>query len=384
MKGLFRAGIAAFFALILAAGFLSAVVVGAVSGAGQGQMVPVNCGAPVVDAGLNASTIPAEYVQDVQDAARVSGLPAAIIAAQIRAESNWNPRAVSHAGARGIAQFMPGTWAGYGEGKDPFDPHAGIAAQGRFMAELYGQAKASGLNGDPVDLALAGYNAGWGGVLAVGGIPDNGETAQYVTKIRGFAAGYSQPAGSTGDAGSGAAVPVSAECGGAGTGTTTGTDDYPFKDLPHCLLTSTGAYAGCPAGSQSEFSAFHRECVDFVMWRMNQQLGATQAPWKVINGNFRPDGNVLGHARDYRSAWENKGWPVDRTPEVGAVAWFGPTNALAPSGYGHVAIVKEVLADGSYIEEGYNFGLPPGDHQYYTIKRANTAPDAFLHIPKAG
>lgn len=379
MKGLFRVGVVALFALVLVAGFLSAVMVGAVSGAGQGQAAPVVCGAPVVDAGLNASTIPAEYVQDVQDAARVSGLPAAIIAAQIRAESNWNPKAVSHAGARGIAQFMPGTWAGYGGGKDPFDPHAGIAAQGKYMAELYSQAKASGLKGDPVDLALAGYNAGWGGVMMVGGIPDNGETAQYVAKIRGFAAVYSQPTGSSG----GNAVPVSTGCGG-GSGTTTGVDDYPFKDLPHCLLTASGGYAGCPAGSQSEFNAFNRECVDFVMWRLNQQLGSTKAPWKVMNGNFRPDGGVLGNARDYRSAWENKGWPVDRTPEVGAVAWFGPTNALAPSGYGHVAIVREVLPDGSYIEEGYNFGLPPGDHQYYTIKRANNVPDAFLHIPKAG
>lgn len=375
MKGLFRGGLAAFAALILTAGFLSAVLVGAVSGAGQGNAVPVACGAPVVDAGLNASTIPAEYVQDVQEAAKASGLPAAIIAAQIRAESNWNPKALSPAGARGIAQFMPGTWAAYGGGKDPFDPHAGIGAQGKYMGELFTKAKTSGLKGDPVDLALAGYNAGWGGVLVVGGIPNNGETAQYVAKIRGYAAGYSAPGGA-------AAVPAAAiSC---GSGTTTGTDDYPFKNLPHCLLNADGSYAGCPAGSQSEFNAYNRECVDFVMWRLNQQLGATKAPWKVVNGNFRPDGGLLGNARDYRSAWENKGWPVDRTPEVGAVAWFGPTNSLAPSGYGHVAIVKEVLADGSYIEEGYNFGLPPGDHQYYTIKRSNTAPDAFLHIPKAG
>lgn len=374
MKGLFRGGIAAFAALILAAGFLAAVLVGAVSGAGQGSVDTVSCGAPAGDAGMNASTIPAEYVKDVQDAAKVSGLPASIIAGQIRAESNWNPKAVSPAGARGIAQFMPGTWPGYGGGADPFDPHAGIAAQGKFMGELHSKAKASGLKGDPVDLALAGYNAGWGGVLLVGGIPDNGETAQYVAKIRGFAAGYSAPAG--------AAVPAVAMA--CGTGTTSGVDDYPFKNLPHCLLNADGSYGGCPAGSQSEFNAYNRECVDFVMWRLNQQLGSTKAPWKITNGNFRPDGGMLGNARDYRSAWENKGWPVDRTPEVGAVAWFGPVNALAPSGYGHVAIVKEVLADGSYIEEGYNFGLPPGDHQYYTIKRANNAPDAFLHVPKAG
>ncbi|GAB2714098.1 CHAP domain-containing protein [Arthrobacter bambusae] len=378
MRGIFRAGVAGFIVLVLAAGFLAAVLVGAVSGAEKGRTDTVACGAFVVDAGLNASSIPADFVQDIQDAAQVSGLPASVIAGQIRAESNWNPKAVSPAGARGIAQFMPGTWAGYGAGKDPFDPHAGIAAQGKFMGELFAKAKASGLKGDPVDLALAGYNAGWGAVLMVGGVPDNGESSQYVTKIRGYAAGYAKAGGTT-------AVPASTPTGcAAATGSITGNDDYPFKNLPHCLLNADGSYAGCPPGSQSEFNAYNGECVDFVMWRLNQQFGVTKAPWKITNNNFRPDGASLGNAKDYRGAWENKGWPVDRTPQVGSVAWFGPGNPNASSaGYGHVEIVKEVLPDGSYIAEGYNFGFPPNDHKYYTMKRPNTAPDAFLHLPRA-
>jgi CHAP domain/Transglycosylase SLT domain len=381
MKGIYRAGGAFLVVLILAATLLVSVVLGAVSGGQAGAATsPVSCAGPLPGAALAAGKIPSEYVAALQTASKVSGIPAPILAGQLRQESNFNPKAVSHAGARGIAQFMPGTWAGYGQGKDPFDPLAGIDAQGRFMAALLKKAQSSGFAGDPVDLALAGYNAGWGGVTAVQGIPDNGETAQYVTRIRQYAAEYAAADG-TGTAP--AADDPTGDCDLA-TGSTTGNDDYPFKNLPHCLLNSDGSYAGCPPGAQSEFNAFNGECVDFVMWRLNQQFGVTKAPWKIVNGNFRPDGNVLGNARDYRAAWENKGWPVDNTPRVGSVAWYGPSNGLAPSGYGHVAIVKEVLSDGSFIEEGYNFGLPPGDHKYYTIKRLNTAADAFLHLPKAG
>ncbi|HEY8754055.1 MAG TPA: CHAP domain-containing protein [Arthrobacter sp.] len=383
MKMLSRAGGAFFITILFAASLLVAVVLGAVSGGRAGASTdPSSCVAPLPGAGLAAGKVPAEYVEAIREAAKASGIPAPILAGQLRQESNFNPKAVSHAGARGIAQFMPGTWASYGQGKDPSDPQAGISAQGRFMGELLKQAKASGFAGDPVDLALAGYNAGWGGVTAVGGIPDNGETAQYVTRIRQFANEFAAKDGT--DAVTAGEDKGSGDCDLA-TGTSSGNDDYPFKDLPHCILNANGGYAGCPAGSQSEFNAFHGECVDFVMWRLNQQFGVVKAPWKIMNGNFRPDGGVLGDARDYRAAWENKGWPVDKTPTVGAVVWYGPANANASSaGYGHVAIVKEVLKDGSFIEEGYNFGFPPDDHKYYTIKRANSAPDNFLHLPKAG
>ena len=71
------------------------------------------------------------------------------------AESNFNPNAVSPAGAQGIAQFMPATAAAYGL-RDPFDPVAAIDAQARLMGELLGQFGS-------VELALAAYNAGPGG-----------------------------------------------------------------------------------------------------------------------------------------------------------------------------------------------------------------------------
>lgn len=79
-------------------------------------------------------------------------------AAQARAESAFDPRAVSPVGARGIAQFMPATWKEWAPpGADPFDPLAGILAQHRYMTWL--EARTSGL-----DPALGSYNAGLGNI----------------------------------------------------------------------------------------------------------------------------------------------------------------------------------------------------------------------------
>ena len=68
-------------------------------------------------------------------AASRHGVSAALLAAQLLAESDFNPAAISAAGARGIAQFMPATAAAYGL-DDPLDPVASIDAQARLMADL--------------------------------------------------------------------------------------------------------------------------------------------------------------------------------------------------------------------------------------------------------
>ena len=65
-------------------------------------------------------------------AAQRYNVGAALLAAQIYAESNFNPNATSPAGAQGIAQFMPGTAALYGL-DDPFDAPAAIDAQGHLI-----------------------------------------------------------------------------------------------------------------------------------------------------------------------------------------------------------------------------------------------------------
>jgi transglycosylase-like protein with SLT domain/D-alanyl-D-alanine carboxypeptidase-like protein/putative Flp pilus-assembly TadE/G-like protein len=100
---------------------------------------------------------------------------AALLAAQLLVESNFNPLAVSSAGAQGIAQFMPSTAAAYGL-RDPFDPEAAIDAQAHLMSDLikrFGSAA----------LALAAYNAGPGPVAACGCVPAIPETSAYVGRI---------------------------------------------------------------------------------------------------------------------------------------------------------------------------------------------------------
>lgn len=106
---------------------------------------------------LIGAAVPPAYAGLVQAAAVREGVPAALLAAQLQVESGFEPRAVSPAGAQGIAQFMPGTWAGswnpWRRGS-PFDPAVAIPAQARFMAGLLRQ-----FDGDPAR-ALAAYNAG--------------------------------------------------------------------------------------------------------------------------------------------------------------------------------------------------------------------------------
>ncbi|MDO5866955.1 MULTISPECIES: CHAP domain-containing protein [Paenarthrobacter] len=131
----------------------------------------------------------------------------------------------------------------------------------------------------------------------------------------------------------------------------------------------------------SPLGMYNRECVDFALWRVNQQLGSTTAPYKVLNGTFRPDGAVLGSALTWKDGWDAKGWPTGTTPRVGAVVWYSPGTGGADGTYGHVAVVKAVNGDGSFLEEGYNGNPAPNDHTYYTRTVRNGTPSAFLYLP---
>ena len=126
------------------------------------------------DGGL-PSFVPARYRRPLLGAASRFDVSGAVLAAQLMAESNFNPNAVSSAGAQGIAQFMPATAASYGL-HDPFDPIASIAAQARMMSGLLRQFGS-------VELALAAYNAGPGAVAACDCVPPYPETQAYVARI---------------------------------------------------------------------------------------------------------------------------------------------------------------------------------------------------------
>lgn len=121
------------------------------------------------------SFVPAEYRQTILAAATKWNVSAALLAGQLMVESGFDPNAGSPAGARGIAQFMPGTAASYGL-RNPFDPAEAIDAQGHLMSDLLAKF------GDP-QLALAAYNAGPAPVEACDCVPDYPETQAYVSRI---------------------------------------------------------------------------------------------------------------------------------------------------------------------------------------------------------
>ena len=161
--------------------------------------------------GLKTEAVPSPYRNWVDKAGQQcpQNISPAALAAQLEAESHWNPHAGSPAGAQGIAQFMPGTWPQWGHDEDgngdgppsnpalgsPWDPPDAIMSQGRFMCSLAdtvsAYASGGGAHGDTLDLALAAYNAGPGAVLAAHGVPHNGETENYVATIRRNMAKYS-------------------------------------------------------------------------------------------------------------------------------------------------------------------------------------------------
>lgn len=127
-----------------------------------------------------------EIIQKIRDAANSAGINSDVAVAQAQAESNFNPNARSGVGAEGLFQFMPGTWAVYGQGGNPYDVDDAIPAYIAYMKKLLSQF------GGRYDLALAGYNwgenrnilRGWfqtGSAIDFAKIPL--ETSNYVKKI---------------------------------------------------------------------------------------------------------------------------------------------------------------------------------------------------------
>jgi len=123
----------------------------------------------------------APYLQEIRDAAERYGLPFKLVSAVIRAESGFNPRAVSPKGARGLMQLMPTTAATLGV-RNSFDPRQNIEGGVRHLRSLIDRF----IN---LPFALAAYNAGEKAVVQYGGIPPYPETQDYVTKVLYFYGG---------------------------------------------------------------------------------------------------------------------------------------------------------------------------------------------------
>ena len=106
-------------------------------------------------------------------------------------------------------------------------------------------------------------------------------------------------------------------------------DDYPWRDAALKEL--------------SPLRYIYRECVDFVVWRLNRDAGSTSAPFKYTWSYLTPNG---GNARDFKAAWAAHGWPMSNSPVAGDIAFWSNN---------HLAYVKSVdAAAGTVFLEEYN------------------------------
>ena len=118
---------------------------------------------------------PADPEPVIREAAAEHQISFALVKAVVAAESSFNPRALSRAGAQGLMQLMPGTAKDLGV-QDPFDPASNIDGGTRYLSGLlrtFGDER----------LALAAYNAGPARVARLGRVPEIPETQAYVEKV---------------------------------------------------------------------------------------------------------------------------------------------------------------------------------------------------------
>ena len=139
----------------------------------------------VANVANHAAGVPAQYTAKIQELSRRFDLSPSLLEAVVWQESRWREGAVSHAGARGLAQLMPGT-ARY-LGVDPDDPMDNLEGGARYLREQLDL-----FDGD-LEKALAAYNAGPGRVIRAGGVPNIRETKAYVAAIMGRLANHSRP-----------------------------------------------------------------------------------------------------------------------------------------------------------------------------------------------
>lgn len=117
------------------------------------------------------------FQAEIETVSEVFGVDAALLRAVMHAESWFQPDAVSHAGAQGLMQLMPGTAQRFGV-SNVFDPLENIKGGGAYLAWLLNE-----FDGD-LTRAIAAYNAGENAVRRHGGIPPFPETQEYVRRVK--------------------------------------------------------------------------------------------------------------------------------------------------------------------------------------------------------
>ncbi len=121
----------------------------------------------------------------IQETSRKYGLEPALIKAVIKAESDFDPYAVSHKGARGLMQIMPMNFRLLNV-ENPFDPLQNIEGGARYLRDMLDR------YGGNLELALAAYNAGPGAVDRFAGIPPYPETADYIARVKKYLDRYAR------------------------------------------------------------------------------------------------------------------------------------------------------------------------------------------------
>jgi cell wall-associated NlpC family hydrolase len=180
----------------------SFVLNGPPPGAGTSTFSEVSSTADCQTATVKPGLVPPEFAPWIVKAGRTcQGITAPVLAAQLEQENGFHHGAsapVSSTGAQGPAQFMPGTWTTWGKDYDNSGPPPdvnsipdAVMSQGALMCDNYrlcaGAIASGAVRGDPVALALASYNAGFGAVQKAGGMPSGGDyttqTQPYVAQI---------------------------------------------------------------------------------------------------------------------------------------------------------------------------------------------------------